>query len=163
MQSRKKIVPFDKRRYYDFKKPIFENALKPTKFEHAIKLERFTCTPEHLGFGYVVLVRIDNLLYSMEGQRVFLNNTVKRDGHFVDVQPTEYFKNDERQIKMNGSYFHGFHYFKYLKDAKEIANTLFKYFDTEIVEASIYYSNARGIMFGLETHVTTEFYLHERN
>ena len=157
--KRKRIVPFEKRRYIDFKKKIFEDIVLPEDYEHAIKLDGFLRIPEHLGFGFVILMCIDGCHYTIEGQQVIKGDTIKRGSRFVDVEPTEYYKDTKLEVRMNGSYLHGFHYFADLEDAKTIASMI--PYDTEIVEASIYTSNARGVMMGVETHCTCELYLHE--
>lgn len=161
MIAKRKIRPENKR-YYDFKQPSFPDCLPPSEFSNSIKLERFETIAEHLGFGYVIIVHVDGRVYSIEGERIMFNDTIKRkDSGFVEVEPTEYVNNSKYNISMNGSYYHGFHYFRTKKAAMEIAEKLFTYFDTEIVEASIYSSNARGTMLGVETHCTAELYLHE--
>lgn len=151
-----------KERYVDFKKPAFE-FVEVGDFDSGLKLESFSCVPEHLGFGYVIVLDIDGYYQTIEGQEVHFGDTIKRqDSGFVDLEKsTGYFKNDEREIRMNGSYFHGFHYFRRKSDALQLTSTIFKMYNPMIVEASIYTSNARGIMLGLETHVTTQIYLHE--
>ena len=160
--NHKRNIPFKNRRYYDFKKPVFDAVVKPTKFNHSIKLERFEDVAEHLGFGFVIVVHIDSRIYSIEGERIFYNKTIKRNGYFVDVEPTEYYRDSERKISMNGSYYHGFHYFKTYNEAVKIYELLFNKYNAEICMASIYTSNARGSMFDTETHVTTKIYIHKK-
>lgn len=159
----KTVTKRPKKKYFvDFKKPVLE-FVEESDFDNGIKLESFTCILEHLGFGYVIVLDIDGYYQTIEGQEVHFDDTIKRENSgFVDIEKSiDYFKNEEREIKMNGSYFHGFHYFRRLSDALQLTKTIFKMYNPVIAEASIYTSNARGLMFNIETHVTCEMYLHK--
>jgi len=161
MYTKKKVIRQDRRRYVDFKKPIFEDALPPDKRTHAVKLERF-CGKEHLGWGFIIIIDMDGVPYCIEGEEITFNDTIKRtDSHFVDVESTEYVNNKKYNIRMYGSYYHGFHYFRTENQAFEIAEKLYPLFPYEIKQASIYSSNARGTMLDIETHVTCELYIHD--
>jgi hypothetical protein len=155
--KRKKNIPFHKRRYYDFKKPSFPDAIPPSNFSNAIKLERFIKKAEQNNTGYIIIVRADNKMYSIEWQELVFDEMIKRENSgFVDIEPTEYFKNNERQINMTGSYFHGFHYFENEDDAKYVADLLYKYFETEIKPIFLMSNNASGEMFGVKANVSAE-------
>ena len=153
----KKNIPYKNRRYYDFKKPSFPESVPPSEFFNAIKLERFTNKAGQNNMGYIIIVYIDNEMYSIEGQKLIFNEMIKRENSgFVDIEPTEYFENHERKIEMNGSYFHGFHYFENYDDAEYVSNIMFKYFRTEIKTIFLMSNNATGEMFGVNTNVSSE-------
>jgi hypothetical protein len=158
----KRKIPKSKRRYYDFKMPSFPDCRPPNKRKNWIKIERYGNVAEHLGFGYIIIIDIDNVPYCIEGEQVTFNDTIKRkDSHFVDVESTQYVNNSKYNISMHGSYYHGFHYFRTEEQAIEIAEKLYPSFPYEIKQASIYSSNARGIMLDTETHCTCELYIHD--
>ena len=152
----KKYIPEKKRRYYDWKKPVFETKHIESGFESLFKLEKFT-TEKFTGIGYILLFQHDDGYYTIEGQKIEAFRKVKRtNAGFVDVDGTPYYKDNERSITLQGSYYHGFHYFRSKEEATYIREYVFRTFPVIVAQVAVTNMTASGTMFHIDTFVTTE-------
>jgi phosphosulfolactate synthase (CoM biosynthesis protein A) len=139
-----------KKHLFNSPAPVFEEAKIFEPYCAGVKLEQFTNIAERLGVNYIVITAFNGKWYTLEGQELKSGLNKREDSGFVDLEETG-------RIRMNGSYFHGFHYFEYESIAEYIRRNIHPFFETKIVEITVLESNARGTYKSMETHVTTRF------
>ena len=158
-----KIHKEKKKSFIDHKRPEFETKHFVNERMSSVKLERFGKIAERIGVNSLIIQQIYGKWYTLEMQQINIEKGAENkriDGYFADVEGIEYYKDETRKITMTGSYFNGFHYFKYEEDAKEIAELLIgTNLFYKIIDILVYNSNARGEMHSIETHVTNSFYI----